>query len=88
MAEETPRSALLAELDAAPEWAVFDERYAAAARNVTVFTIQLDRTKNRGIPFERIGRRCLYRKSTILAYLEGKVRLGAPQAIPVLLEAA
>lgn len=83
MAENKTRTELLAELDAAPEWAVFDERYAAAARNVTVFTIQMDRRRGLGIPYEKDGRRCLYRKNSILGYLNGTHRLGAPEARPV-----
>lgn len=83
MADDKTRSDYLAEIDSAPEWAVFDEQYAAAARNVTVFTIRMDRRKGIGIPYEKLGRQCLYRKSAILGYLAGTHRLGAPEARPV-----
>lgn len=74
---------LRSELESAPDWALFSEEYVAAARGISVFTIQSDRRRGLGVPFVRQGRRVLYRKDDILGFINGLTRLGAPEARPV-----
>lgn len=71
-----------AEIDAAPNWALFDEEYVAAVRGLSVFTIQAERRRSTGVPYVRQGRRVLYRKQDIMDFLSGLTRFGPPQAIP------
>lgn len=86
--ETKNQAALRAELDAAPGWAQFDEEYVAAARGLSVSKVRAERLSGCGVPFAKEGRRVLYRKDDILAYINGLSRLGPPEARPLIVEAA
>ena len=73
---------LLAELDTAPEWALFPEEYVSAARNVSLSAVRQDRTRGTGVPFVKQGRKVLYRKADIFEYLTGLRRRNVPEARP------
>jgi hypothetical protein len=83
-----PPTELRAELDAAPDWALFSEDYVVAARGVSVFTVRQERQGGRGVPFVRQGRRILYRKGDIIAFLQGLPSGGPPRATPAVEVAA
>lgn len=78
------RLEILRELSSAPDWALFNEHAVAAARGVSVKTIQYERLHGMGVPFLKVGRRVQYRRDDILAFINGLQRRGAPQARPVL----
>ncbi len=72
----------LSDLEKAPDWALFDEHYAAAARNISLSVIRQDRLRGTGIPVTRQGRKVLYRKSDIMGYLAGLNCNSIPEARP------
>jgi hypothetical protein len=63
------RLELLAEFDVAPDWARFDQKTVAAVRSCSTATLERDRWVGTGIPFVRDGRRVLYVKRDVLAFL-------------------
>jgi len=63
-------SVLRAEFYSLPPEAVFDRPTAAAVRYVSPATLEAEAIKGGGPPYTRIGRRALYRKSDLLAWME------------------
>lgn len=59
----------------APDASLFNRVAIAAALDLSVAWMDLKATAGGGIPFLKIGRRCLYRKSDVLAWLEQNGRL-------------
>lgn len=63
-------SAMRAEFWGAPPEALVDRPTAAAVRYVSTATLEVEAIKGGGPPYTRIGRRALYRKSDLLAWME------------------
>lgn len=69
---------LHAELEAAPDWALFTENHNAAARGLSVHQVRLERRRGTGVPFTKEGKRVLYSKRAILDYIEQMRIAGLP----------
>lgn len=63
------RVEFLVEFDAAPGWALFDQKAIAAVRGCSEALLERDRWAGTGIPFLRDGRSIRYRKVDVLAFL-------------------
>ncbi len=72
MTRSNNRAQLLAEFDAAPEWAWFDQRTIAAVRDCSEATLERDRWAGTGIPFVKDGRSVKYIKSDVLEFLRSQ----------------
>ena len=64
-----------AEFYSLPPEAYIDRGTVAAARHVSEATVEKEAIKGGGVPYMRIGRRALYRKADVLAWME---RTGRP----------
>jgi lysophospholipid acyltransferase (LPLAT)-like uncharacterized protein len=67
---EEIRRQLRAEFYALPADAMVDRRTVAAVRYVAVQTVELEAIRGGGVPYRRVGRRALYRKADVLAWME------------------
>lgn len=75
MASIDPAS-LRAEFYALPLEAMVDRPTAAAVRYVSTATLEAEAIKGAGPTFTRVGRRALYKKADLMAWLAGKVEAG------------
>lgn len=55
---------------AAPNEALLDRKTVAAGIGFSLAWMEIKAVTGGGIPFLKVGRRCLYRKSDVLAWLE------------------
>lgn len=82
--------ALRAEFWALPDDAMVDRATVAAARYVGTDTMEADAIRGGGVPYTRIGRRALYRKADVIAWMaeagrrvENTAQLASPSvAVP------
>ena len=84
MASESP-AALRAEFYALPPDAYVDRPTAAAVRYVGLPTIEAEAIKGGGPPYIRVGRRALYKKSELLAWMDSsatRFAVGGPPDDP------
>jgi hypothetical protein len=69
--EEGRNPDLVAIFWAAPEEALFNQKTIAAVLSCYESKMERDRWAGSGIPYYKFGRRCLYRKSEVIKWIEG-----------------
>jgi hypothetical protein len=74
------RAELAQEFNALPPDALADTPQTAAFLNCSEALLERRRWDGTGIPFLKLGRSVRYRKSAVLAYLEGKTRTSTTEA--------
>lgn len=63
---------LLNEFDSAPESALFNQQTIAAVFNCSTQLLERNRWAGTSVPYLKIGRKVLYRKSDVLGFLQGQ----------------
>ncbi|KTD11920.1 hypothetical protein Lgra_1378 [Legionella gratiana] len=61
---------LLNEFDSAPESALFNQQTVAAVLNCSTQLLERNRWAGTSLPYLKIGRKVLYRKSDVLSFLQ------------------
>jgi len=74
LAVEELRSLRRAEFWSASDDVLFTREHVAAVRHMSEATLEVEAMKGGGVPYIRIGRRALYRKRDVLAWLEANGR--------------
>ncbi|STX28466.1 Uncharacterised protein [Legionella beliardensis] len=64
------RLQLLNEFESAPHSSLFNQQTLAAVLSCSTQLLERNRWAGTGIPYLKIGRKVLYRKSDVLAFLE------------------
>jgi len=72
--DKISRIELLNEFESAPNSALFNQQTLAALLNCSTHLLERNRWAGGGVPFFKIGRKVLYRKSDILDFL-GKQKI-------------
>lgn len=70
MNNKKSRLLLLNEFDSAPDSALFNQQTLAAILNCSTQLLERNRWAGAGVPYLKIGRKVLYRKSDILDFLQ------------------
>ncbi|KTD25770.1 MULTISPECIES: helix-turn-helix domain-containing protein [Legionella] len=70
MNNKQTRLQLLNEFDSAPHTALFNQQTLAAVLDCSTQLLERNRWEGKGIPFLKIGRKVLYRKSDVLSFLQ------------------
>lgn len=70
--DKISRIQLLNEFDSAPNSALFNQQTLAALLDCSTHLLERNRWAGAGVPFLKIGRKVLYRKSDILEFLENQ----------------
>jgi hypothetical protein len=70
MPANTPRLQLLNEFELAPISALFTQKTIAAVLSCSTQLLERNRWAGGGIPYLKIGRKVLYRKSDVLEYIQ------------------
>ena len=70
--DKISRIELLNEFDSAPNSALFNQQTLAALLDCSTHLLERNRWAGVGVPFLKIGRKVLYRKSDILEFLENQ----------------
>jgi hypothetical protein len=68
--EEGRNPDLVAIFWAAPEEALFNQKTIAAVLSCSQSKMERDRWAGTGIPYHKIGRRCLYRKAQVVEWID------------------
>ena len=68
--EKLSRLDLLNEFDSAPESALFNQQTIAAVLNCSTQLLERNRWAGTSLPYLKIGRKVLYRKSDIINFLQ------------------
>ncbi|CAM4502026.1 MAG: hypothetical protein LEGION0403_FIIPPAGN_02550 [Legionella sp.] len=68
--EKPTRLHLLNEFDSAPESALFNQQTIAAVLSCSTQLLERNRWAGTSIPYLKIGRKVLYRKSDVLGFLQ------------------
>jgi hypothetical protein len=67
--EKLSRLDLLNEFDSAPESALFNQKTIAAVLSCSTQLLERNRWAGTSVPYLKIGRKVLYRKSDVLGFL-------------------
>lgn len=68
--EKLSRLDLLNEFDSAPESALFNQQTIAAVLSCSTQLLERNRWAGTSVPYLKIGRKVLYRKSDVLGFLQ------------------
>lgn len=68
--EKTSRLNLLTEFDSAPESALFNQQTIAAVLSCSTQLLERNRWAGMGVPYLKIGRKVLYRKSDVQNFIQ------------------
>ena len=68
--EKPTRLHLLNEFDSAPESALFNQQTIAAVLSCSTQLLERNRWAGTSVPYLKIGRKVLYRKSDVLGFLQ------------------
>lgn len=68
--QKLSRLDLLNEFDSAPESALFNQQTIAAVLSCSTQLLERNRWEGRGVPYLKIGRKVLYRKSDVQNFLQ------------------
>lgn len=68
--QKPPRLHLLNEFDSAPESALFNQQTIAAVLSCSTQLLERNRWAGTSVPYLKIGRKVLYRKSDVLGFLQ------------------
>jgi hypothetical protein len=68
--EKLSRLDLLNEFDSAPESALFNQKTIAAVLSCSTQLLERNRWAGTSVPYLKIGRKVLYRKSDVLGFLQ------------------
>jgi hypothetical protein len=68
--EKITRLDLLNEFDSAPESALFNQKTIAAVLSCSTQLLERNRWAGTSVPYLKIGRKVLYRKSDVLGFLQ------------------
>ena len=68
--EKLSRLDLLNEFDSAPESALFNQQTVAAVLNCSTQLLERNRWAGTSLPYLKIGRKVLYRKTDVLSFLQ------------------
>lgn len=68
--EKLSRLDLLNEFDSAPESALFNQQTVAAVLNCSTQLLERNRWAGTSLPYLKIGRKVLYRKSDVVDFLQ------------------
>ena len=66
----TPRLQLVNEFESAPASTLFNQNTLAAILNCSTQLLERNRWAGEGVPYVKIGRKVLYRKSEVLDFLQ------------------
>ncbi len=70
MNKKLSRLQLLNEFESAPASALFNQQTLAAVLDCSTQLLERNRWEGKGIPYLKIGRKVLYRKSDVLSFLQ------------------
>ncbi len=70
--QKTTRLHLLNEFELAPQSALFNQQTIAAVLSCSTHLLERNRWAGGGVPYIKIGRKVLYRKSDVLEYIQQK----------------
>ena len=68
--QNVSRLDLLNEFDSAPESALFNQQTIAAVLSCSTQLLERNRWEGRGVPYLKIGRKVLYRKSDVQDFIQ------------------
>jgi len=68
--QKPPRLHLLNEFELAPQSALFNQQTIAAVLSCSTQLLERNRWSGGGVPYMKIGRKVLYRKSDVLDFLK------------------
>ncbi len=68
--QKPSRSSFLNEFESAPQSALFNQQTIAAVLSCSTQLLERNRWAGSGVPYLKIGRKVLYRKSDILNFLQ------------------
>lgn len=70
MNKKLSRLQLLNEFESAPTSALFNQHTLAAVLDCSTQLLERNRWEGKGVPYLKIGRKVLYRKSDVLSFLQ------------------
>lgn len=70
MNKKPSRLQLLNEFESAPTSALFNQHTLAAVLDCSTQLLERNRWEGKGVPYLKIGRKVLYRKSDVLSFLQ------------------
>ncbi|BCZ96743.1 helix-turn-helix domain-containing protein [Legionella pneumophila serogroup 1] len=70
MNKKLSRLHLLNEFESAPASALFNQHTLAAVLDCSTQLLERNRWEGKGVPYLKIGRKVLYRKSDVLSFLQ------------------
>ena len=70
MSKKSSRLQLLNEFESAPNSALFNQYTLAAVLDCSTQLLEHNRWEGKGVPYLKIGRKVLYRKSDVLSFLQ------------------
>ncbi len=70
MNKKLSRLQLLNEFESAPTSALFNQQILAAVLDCSTQLLERNRWEGKGVPYLKIGRKVLYRKSDVLSFLQ------------------
>ncbi|CDZ77224.1 hypothetical protein BN59_03653 [Legionella massiliensis] len=70
MNNKQTRLRLLNEFESAPDSALFNQQTLAAVLDCSTQLLERNRWEGKGVPYLKIGRKVLYRKSDVMSFLQ------------------